>query len=171
MMGPERSRGDYEGFHRPVCPHAQGHTAMHSKYKILAPFLHSQDTGPSFLLCVWSSNAIGGSDSNSALEIASLIKLVLRVRGWKSVLPWRRPQTVKLTQEVGSLSSWCSQCWLSPEAFHRAGHSDSCTPGVFPVSWRHTDTWGLCFCGALCEQRTFFPTSSGGNPHSQDGRQ
>lgn len=78
-MGPGRSLGDYEGFHSPVCPHAQGHTAIHSKYKILAAFLHSQDTGPSFLLCLWPSSATGGSDSNSALEIASLIKLVLGV--------------------------------------------------------------------------------------------
>ena len=51
-MSPERSPGDYEGFHSPVCPHAQGHTAMNSKYKFLAAFPHLQDKEPSFF-CVF----------------------------------------------------------------------------------------------------------------------
>lgn len=104
-MGPGRSLGDYEGFHSPVCPHAQGHTAMHSKYKILAAFLHSQDTGPSFLLCLWPSNATGGSDSNSALEIASLIKLVLGVTSLMEVSSTAMEKTTTWEAYMGGWKS------------------------------------------------------------------
>lgn len=180
-----------------MCPHAQGHTAVNSKYKILAaPSTppRSQDKGPSFLLVfglqmLWA----GPKLSTVALEIASLIKLVLGMRGHDG-------SQFHCQGEDNSLESvhWRLEVWVhdAPKArfllrpsMGQDTHipvflvSPSKTMGpcptrmtslspppppspqlssrVSPVTWRHTDAWGLCFCSPLCSQRVFFLSADG----------